>query len=38
MYTNEALKVIADHDANDPMFLYMAYQNVHGPWSLRMCI
>eukprot|EP00051_Salpingoeca_urceolata_P015777 m.206420 g.206420 ORF g.206420 m.206420 type:complete len:647 (-) comp18500_c1_seq5:16-1956(-) len=30
-YTREALRIIRSHPADTPLFLYMAYQNVHSP-------
>ena len=31
-YTNKALSIIDDHPAEDPLFLYIAYQAVHDPF------
>lgn len=31
LYTREILKIINEHDIAVPLFVYMAYQNVHGP-------
>eukprot|EP00931_Biecheleriopsis_adriatica_P077934 TRINITY_DN51403_c0_g1_i1.p1 TRINITY_DN51403_c0_g1~~TRINITY_DN51403_c0_g1_i1.p1 ORF type:complete len:542 (+),score=60.36 TRINITY_DN51403_c0_g1_i1:42-1667(+) len=31
LFTTEAVKVIEQHDASSPLFLYLAYQAVHGP-------
>lgn len=31
LYTAEALKLLRAHDPATPFFLYLAYQNVHGP-------
>lgn len=33
-YTNEAVKIIASHPRDKPMFLYQAWQNVHGPYEV----
>ncbi|XP_070532645.1 arylsulfatase J-like isoform X2 [Ptychodera flava] len=31
LYTHKAVEFIEDHDKTKPMFLYVAYQNVHSP-------
>mmetsp|Transcript_3291 Transcript_3291/g.8099 ORF Transcript_3291/g.8099 Transcript_3291/m.8099 type:complete len:638 (+) Transcript_3291:166-2079(+) len=31
LYKDEMLRIIDEHDASIPLFLYMAFQNVHGP-------
>ncbi|RUS68761.1 hypothetical protein EGW08_023476 [Elysia chlorotica] len=31
LFTQKAVDVINSHDQNKPLFLYMAYQSVHGP-------
>lgn len=31
LFTAEAVKVIGAHDVSEPLFLYLAYQAVHGP-------
>eukprot|EP00040_Diaphanoeca_grandis_P044585 m.12819 g.12819 ORF g.12819 m.12819 type:complete len:654 (+) comp9463_c0_seq1:180-2141(+) len=31
MYTREILNIIDNHDVAVPLYIYMAYQNVHGP-------
>ena len=31
MYGNAAETIINDHDASEPLFLYVALQNVHTP-------
>ena len=31
LYTHEALRNIASHNVNTPMFMYLAYQNMHCP-------
>lgn len=30
-FSDQAVKVIEDHKAGHPLFLYLAYQNVHKP-------
>ena len=30
-FSDQAVKVIEDHKAGQPLFLYLAYQNVHKP-------
>ena len=30
-FTRETLHIISAHPANTPLFIYLAYQNVHGP-------
>ena len=31
LYTQEAVRIIEQHDASKPLFLYLAYQNAHCP-------
>eukprot|EP00040_Diaphanoeca_grandis_P032142 m.194271 g.194271 ORF g.194271 m.194271 type:complete len:815 (+) comp32518_c5_seq1:283-2727(+) len=31
LFTQEMLEIIADHDTLSPLFIYMAFQNVHWP-------
>eukprot|EP00729_Bicosta_minor_P015171 gene15171-15566_t len=33
-FTAEATKIIAAHPADKPLFLYQAFQNVHGPYEV----
>ncbi|KAJ1449643.1 alkaline-phosphatase-like protein, partial [Pelagophyceae sp. CCMP2097] len=33
-YAAEASKLISRHDAQEPMFMYLAFQSVHAPWTL----
>eukprot|EP00730_Choanoeca_flexa_P005232 TRINITY_DN11911_c0_g1_i2.p1 TRINITY_DN11911_c0_g1~~TRINITY_DN11911_c0_g1_i2.p1 ORF type:complete len:521 (+),score=90.40 TRINITY_DN11911_c0_g1_i2:365-1927(+) len=34
MYTQEAVRLIEQHDPEEPFFLYMAYQNTHCPYQI----
>jgi arylsulfatase B len=37
-YTESAVKLISEHNINEPLFLYMSYQNVHSannPYELQ---
>lgn len=31
VFTREAIRIIRDHDANQPLFMYLAHQAVHAP-------
>lgn len=31
MYTDHAVKIIENHHKDTPLFLYLPYQNTHGP-------
>jgi len=33
MYASEAERIIMGHDPQEPLFLYMAFQNCHGPYQ-----
>lgn len=33
LYTNRALEIIDEHPVDEPLFLYLAYQAVHDPFS-----
>ena len=33
-FTHEAEQIIAAHPAHTPLFLYQAFQNVHGPYEV----
>jgi arylsulfatase B len=33
LYSAEALRVVAEHDPKDPLFLYYAFQNTHEPYQ-----
>ena len=34
MYTDEAVRIIAAHPKDKPLFLYQAWHNVHGPYEV----
>lgn len=34
LYGDRAAKIIKDHDPNTPLFLYVAFQNIHGPMQV----
>jgi arylsulfatase A-like enzyme len=31
IFSDEAVRIVNDHDASSPLFLYLAYQSVHSP-------
>ena len=34
LYNNRILEIIANHDQNDPLFLYAAMQTPHSPYQV----
>lgn len=31
VFSDEAVRIVTDHDASSPLFMYLAYQSVHAP-------
>jgi arylsulfatase A-like enzyme len=34
LYADEAARIVRSHDAAKPLFLYLAFQSVHGPYDI----